>query len=63
MMDDLIGLLLFNNFITSKMDWVNPLVKVSNKFKFQLFGKQRDNLIALYIQVPKFDVNNGGGMS
>ena len=45
------------------MDWVNPLAKVNNKFKFQLFGKTYDNLIPLYTQIPKFDPSNQGSLS
>lgn len=45
------------------MDWVNPLAKVNNKFKFQLFGKQYDNLIPLYAQIPKYDPNSQGALS
>jgi Ca2+-binding EF-hand superfamily protein len=45
------------------MDWVNPLAKVNNKFKFQLFGKQYDSLIPLYTQIPKYDPSNHGALS
>lgn len=45
------------------MDWVNPIVKINNKVKFQLFGRQYDNLVHLYTQVPKYDPNYTGGLS
>ena len=45
------------------MDWVNPLAKVNNKLKFQLFGKTYDNLIPLYAQIPKYDPSNQGSLS
>lgn len=45
------------------MDWVNPLVKVNNKFKFQLFGRHYDNLMNLYVNVPKYDANNTKAMT
>lgn len=45
------------------MDWVNPLIKVNNKFKFQLFGRQYENLFHLYKQVSKYDPNNTQSMS
>lgn len=45
------------------MDWVNPLTKVNNKFKFQLFGRQYENLLHLYLQIPKFDPNSSGSLS
>jgi len=37
------------------MDWVNPIIKINNKFKFQLFGKTYDNLVHLYTNIPKYD--------
>lgn len=45
------------------MDWVNPLTKVNNKFKFQLFGRQYENLLNLYLQIPKYDPNHSGSLS
>ena len=45
------------------MDWVNPLIKINNKFKFQLFGRTYDNLLSLYAQYRKFDPNSQGGVS
>lgn len=37
------------------MDWVNPLVKINNKFKFQLFGRAYENLLHIYVLFAKFD--------
>jgi len=37
------------------MDWVNPLIKIINKFKFQLFGRNYENLLHLYSQFQRFD--------
>lgn len=45
------------------MDWVNPLVKINNKFKFQLFGRVYENLLHIYQLYGKFDPQNAGGMS
>lgn len=45
------------------MDWVNPLTKVNNKFKFQLFGRQYENLYHVYRQVSKYDPNNECALS
>jgi hypothetical protein len=45
------------------MDWVNPIIKINNKFKFQLFGKTYDNLYPLYLQYSKYDPSNQGGLS
>jgi hypothetical protein len=45
------------------MDWVNPITKVNNKFKFQLFGRQHENLIHLYSQIYKYDPNNSASLS
>lgn len=45
------------------MDWVNPLIKVNNKFKFQLFGRNYDNLIHLYTNIPKYDPHYSNAMT
>lgn len=45
------------------MDWVNPLVKVNNKFKFQLFGRAYENLLHFYAAIPKYDPEKKGGLS
>ncbi len=45
------------------MDWVNPLVKINNKFKFQLFGRVYENLLHVYQLYGKFDPQNSEGMS
>lgn len=45
------------------MDWVNQIVKVNNKFKFQLFGRSVDNLEKCYSSIQQFDPNNTGEMS
>lgn len=45
------------------MDWVNPLIKIRNKFKFQLFGRHYENLLHLYAQYGRFDPQNEGGLS
>ena len=45
------------------MDWVNPIIKISNKIKFQLFGRNHENLIHLYTNISSFDPNSQGGMS
>ena len=45
------------------MDWVNALAKISNKVKFQLFGRTYENLLHLYAQVPKYDPERKGGLS
>ena len=44
------------------MDWVNPIVKISNKIKFQLFGRNHENLIHLYTHIPTYDPTSCGGM-
>lgn len=45
------------------MDWVNPLQKINNKVKFQLFGKVYDNLLHLYALIPQFDQAKDGALS
>jgi len=45
------------------MDWVNPIIKINNKFKFQLFGRHFENLNHLVYKIPKFDPQNTGLMS
>lgn len=45
------------------MDWVNQLPKINNKFKFQLFGRNVDNLDKCYAQIGQFDSNYTGDMS
>lgn len=40
------------------MDWINQLPKVNNKFKFQLFGRNVENLNNCYSNIEKFDPNN-----
>ena len=45
------------------MDWVNQVIKVNNKFKFQLFGRNVDNLDKCYSQISQYDPNNTGAMS
>jgi hypothetical protein len=37
------------------MDWTNQLAKVNNKFKFQLFGRNVENLDSCYANIIKFD--------
>ncbi|CAM6001506.1 unnamed protein product [Sphagnum balticum] len=45
------------------MDWVNQLAKVNNKFRFQLFGRNYENLEHIYASVQRFDPQSTGGMS
>ena len=45
------------------MDWVNKIAKVNNKFKFQLFGRNVDNLERCYNQISEFDPNQTGLMN
>ena len=50
---------LYNFFLKLfKMDWINQLPKVNNKFKFQLFGRNVENLNSCYSNIEKFDPNN-----
>lgn len=45
------------------MDWVNAMAKVTNKVKFQLFGRAYENLLHLYANIPKYDPGKHGGLS
>lgn len=45
------------------MDWVNQIVKINNKFKFQLFGKAVENLDKCYLKIRDYDPENTGVMS
>ena len=45
------------------MDWINQLPKVNNKFKFQLFGRNVENLNTCYSNIQKFDPENSRLMS
>lgn len=45
------------------MDWVNQIKKVNNKFRFQLFGKNIENLNQCYINMDKYDPENKRLMS
>ena len=45
------------------MDWVNQIAKINNKFKFQLFGRNVDNLEKCYSKIQEFDTKNAGTMS
>lgn len=40
------------------MDWLNQLPKVNNKFKFQLFGRNVENLNNCYHNIRKYDQEN-----
>jgi Ca2+-binding EF-hand superfamily protein len=45
------------------MDWLNRMTKISNKFKFQLFGRTVDDLERCYESASKMDSNQTGRMS
>ena len=45
------------------MDWVNQIAKINNKFRFQLFGRNVDNLDKCYSQISQYDPDNNGTMS
>lgn len=45
------------------MDWINQLPKVNNKFKFQLFGRNVENLNSCYVSMQKYDADNSRVMS
>jgi len=45
------------------MDWINRLKKISNKFKFQLFGRKVLDLEQCYLQSAKFEPKSTGYMS
>ena len=45
------------------MDWLNKINKINNKFKFQLFGKNRENLEACYYKISDYDSQGTGLMS
>lgn len=45
------------------MDWINQLPKVNNKFKFQLFGRNIENLNGCYSNIAKFDPDSSRNMS
>ena len=45
------------------MDWVNKINKINNKFKFQLFGRNVDNLEKCYNNISLYDKDHTGCMS
>lgn len=45
------------------MDWLNKVEKINNKFRFQLFGKNRENLELCYNKISQFDPESTGLMS
>ena len=45
------------------MDWLNRMTKISNKFKFQLFGRTVDDLERCYESASKLDSDRAGRMS
>ena len=51
------------NKYNRRMDWINRLKKISNKFKFQLFGRKVLDLEQCYLQSAKFDPQSTGFMN
>ena len=45
------------------MDWVNHVMKINNKFKFQLFGRNYTNLEKCYNNISTYDADGNGYMS
>ena len=45
------------------MDWINRMTKISNKVKFQLFGRNVDNLEKCYEAASKIDQHQSGRMT
>jgi len=45
------------------MDWVNHSNKINNKFKFQLFGRNVNNLEKCYNNISLYDQDQTGLMS
>lgn len=45
------------------MDWVNKTTKINNKFKFQMFGRNVNNLEKCYNNITQYDPNHTGLMS
>lgn len=45
------------------MDWVNRMTKISNKFKFQLFGRVVDDLEKCYEMASRLDSQQSGRLS
>ena len=37
------------------MNWVNHMIKINNKFKFQMFGRNFLNLEKVYTNIPRYD--------
>lgn len=44
------------------MDWINRMQKISNKFKFQLFGRKTLDLERAYSNSAKYDPQSSSFM-